>query len=321
MERLQNIIHPFAQAYSAGKELYRVLEENRPDNSDVLICPMHIGDTLWIACWADAYKQHHGCKNLLFVVPKAQENLPGLFPATDGVIPLSNDDMTSLRIYIGFNKLWYNSHIRHAHWRYNISICCDGCMFIDDAPTQRVHDYMNETRCNLLDIPNDSTKSVPISPKTATSDESLYENAVMLMPMARTQSQLLPMTFWEKLVTALKNSGYDVYCNYNGFPDEIMIPDTKPLSSSLMEMYGLSSQFRRFIGLRSGICDLLAFGDAPLTVLHPKYEDITSMVIPYGAPVIDHIDQVRVSTKFQTLQYRQEWEYELIKEILKKTET
>ena len=46
MERLQNIVQPFAQAYSAGKELYRVLEEKRPDDSEVLICPMHIGDTL-----------------------------------------------------------------------------------------------------------------------------------------------------------------------------------------------------------------------------------------------------------------------------------
>lgn len=321
MERLQNVIHPFAQAYSKGRELYKVLEEKRPIDADVLICPMHIGDTLWIACWGDAYKKHHGCKNLLFVVNSAQETLPGLFTSTDGVIPVSPDDMMSLRIFIGFNKLWNNSHIRYAHWLYEIAISSEGCVFWEDASTEHVHDYMNMTRCDMLDIPRDSEKSVASSPARVQPGESLYGNAIMLMPMARTQAQLLPMSVWEKLAERLKNKGYDVYCNYNGLPDEIMIKGTKPLASSLMKMYELSTQFRRFVGLRSGICDLLAFGNAPITVIHPRYDDIPTMDIPYGAPLNDHINQVFDSSGFQTLQYREEWEDELISEIIKKIST
>ncbi len=314
----ENFQNQLVGKFQSGQALYQILEDNCPADTEVLICPAHIGDTLWIACFADAYKAQHGCDRLLFVTPQAQAELPTLFPAVDEVLPLPSDQLGDLCFYIGSREYWYHSRIRYAHFRFQIISDQKSVRFRDQLPEGfALHEFMNSSRCLMLDLPYDSAKSVPIPPSCTPELREQYRHSVLLMPAALTQpGGLLSASFWEHLAAALTERNYHIYCNYNGLPTEVLIDGTIPLASSLTQMYHLAGAFDRFIGLRSGICDLLALAHAPLSVIHPRYDSIPSLVIPPDAPIRDHLCQLDPLAPVQTLQYRAEWEDDLIAEIL-----
>ena len=99
--QFQSTIMSLSANYFKGMQLYSVLTDNMEDGTDIIICPAHIGDTLWICVFAEAYKQVHKCKNLLFVVPQSQSDLTDLFPSIDDTFPVTAEELLALEIYIG----------------------------------------------------------------------------------------------------------------------------------------------------------------------------------------------------------------------------
>ncbi len=316
----QNLLQSAAGKFENGEALWNVLRQNRLPEMDIIICPEHIGDTLWICTYADAYKKHHHCSMLLFVVPEAQKDLPGLFPAIDDTLPISIGQMSDLTFYIGMKNLWYHEGIRYAHWHFRVEISADGLRYVeffDPKLVPNIYDTMPISRCHLLDIPTGSSQTRFFADHPASDDiKEKYGNAVLLMPTALTQPGSIPLAFWEKLAAGLKENGYEVYCNYNSLPSEILIPGTIPLASSLLEMTELASAFRRFIGFRSGICDLLAMAGAPLTVIHPRYDQVPTIILPPDAPIVDHLYHLNQLESLLSYQYREEWEENLLDVIL-----
>ena len=55
--QFQARIAAFAEKYQKGEEVYNALKDNRPEGMDVIISPMHIGDTIWVCIFMDAYKK------------------------------------------------------------------------------------------------------------------------------------------------------------------------------------------------------------------------------------------------------------------------
>ena len=54
----ERFIHNATYSFVNGEKIYNMLSENRSENMDILICPAHLGDTIWIAIYAETSKKH-----------------------------------------------------------------------------------------------------------------------------------------------------------------------------------------------------------------------------------------------------------------------
>lgn len=77
---------------------------------------------------------------------------------------------------------------------------------------------------------------------------------------------------WEKIVKCLKKKGYIVVSNLRS-PEQTPINETIGLYLPLNEIYLLAEYGGWFIGLRNGLCDLLAYSSCKMTVIYPSEKD------------------------------------------------
>lgn len=93
---------------------------------------------------------------------------------------------------------------------------------------------------------------------------------IVLSPYAKSIINFSPI-FWEKLANELLIKGYDVYTNCAAAL-EYEIKDTKRLELSFEELLGFLKG-NVFIGIRSGLCDLVSFITDKKIILYPgEYE-------------------------------------------------
>ena len=91
-------------------------------------------------------------------------------------------------------------------------------------------------------------------------------NAVILSPYAKSVTNL-PGKCWDSIVVYFSKKGYRIYTNVAG--DEKELPGTFPLEARLNELQSVVEQAGIFIGLRSGLCDVLRGADCRKIVLYP----------------------------------------------------
>jgi hypothetical protein len=77
---------------------------------------------------------------------------------------------------------------------------------------------------------------------------------------------------WQCIAEKFSKLGYKVVTNLT-FSGQSPIPGTIGLFLPLNEIYLLAEYGGFFVGLRSGLCDLLAFSDCRMTVIYPTEED------------------------------------------------
>ena len=260
----EDFIKYIDEKYKVGELLYNAFEEKRPNDTDIIISPMQLGDTVWLSAYAEAYKQKNNCR-VLYVVKKSQESIPGKYEAVDMVLGIENVEMEALCLYIIRNELWNSNHIIYGNHPGFIVLKNDGY-----AISMDIGDYasIEEERCSILGLPGMVMPSMMKKSYTSNTEiENKYEKSVMLLPAANT-FKAIDMDFWERLAKYLKeDKGYKVYTNYNGLDCEVMVPGTEPLSSTFDELQEIAKYMDLFIGLRSGICDYLAACSANLAVL------------------------------------------------------
>jgi hypothetical protein len=263
-----DFIYYFNEKYKVGEQLYNTLRTKRPSDTDIIISPMQLGDTVWLSAYAEAYRQKNNCR-LLYVVKKSQERIPHMYEAVDMVLGIEPVEMEALSLFIVRNKLWNSNHILYANHHGNVIVGADGY-----AISMNIDEYENieAERCSLLGL--DEVALPSMMKKTPNLyDEAMakkFANSVMLMPSANS-CKAIDISFWTKLAEYIKeDKGYKVFTNYNGLDCEMMISGTEPVSSTFDELCEMSKYIDMFIGLRSGICDYLAACGARLAVIYSQ---------------------------------------------------
>lgn len=89
---------------------------------------------------------------------------------------------------------------------------------------------------------------------------------LILSPYAKSVVKL-PDAFWTQLAEEYRRDGFDVYTNVAG--DERPVEGTEPFSAPVREMAAAVEYAGRFIGLRSGLCDVLSAARCKKTVVFP----------------------------------------------------
>jgi len=90
--------------------------------------------------------------------------------------------------------------------------------------------------------------------------------SVIIAPYAKSVVQP-PRSFWDELVKGYRQQGFQVYTNVVG--DEAPLPGTIPLTLPINQMIRAVEYAGHFVGLRSGLCDIVSTADCRKTVIMP----------------------------------------------------
>ena len=254
--------------HADGEAVYNLLCKNRPEDTEIIICPGHMGDTLLIAALAKEYKEQHEVKRLIYVSASLPEDVLKLYSAIDAVFMLDKEEMSSLRFYFLVTQQWYKNGIHYAHFRERVIVEENRICTIPELPYSSRSFY--ENRMDMMRLPRNAHFSmlrVPANPDIEQLREK-YGKAVLLMPISYS-THLIREEFWEKLAETIRKKGFLVYTNYNGAGEESVIKGTEPFGSSFYEMAQMAEVFRLFVGVRSGLCDLISLtGNGELVILY-----------------------------------------------------
>lgn len=122
-------------------------------------------------------------------------------------------------------------------------------------------------KCGVYGLP---VKTEPVKPSKL--KEYLYLNKIkknqtlIISPYAKSVSNI-PMSFWKKIITDYTSKGFDIYTNTVG--EEESLQGTKRIEIPLDEMQSAVEYAGHFIGLRSGLCDVIKYADCKKTVVYP----------------------------------------------------
>lgn len=252
-----------AEKVEEGEKLYRTLGQK--EDETLILCPYKgIGDIYFIGAYFKEYcRKENICKYRFVVVGGACKRVAAMF-GIEPVAAISQREADRIIRYISFvgNK------------KLNVRILNHNYMHYDILTPFEVHGRVSWGTMFLHGILEFAcVASIRASkPERKKADISRYRGmkkgkTVILAPYANTVSNA-DVRMWERLAEKYGKSGYAVFTNSIG-EKEPVIKGTMPLAAPLEEMPDLVEYAGTFIGIRSGICDLVASAKAEKIVLYP----------------------------------------------------
>jgi len=125
-------------------------------------------------------------------------------------------------------------------------------------------------RCGVYDLPKDTKPMIPYANNVIYSNiESIPKGkSVIFSPYAKSVTALLT-SIWADAVDFYSMKGYKCYTNVTG--DEKPLEGTEAISPSIFEIKSVVERAGTFIGIRSGLCDVVRETNAKKIALYPDY--------------------------------------------------
>ena len=104
-DKLQ-LIDDLCGYYAFGKQMYEMFADSmaKKPGMEMIVSPANLGDTVFIATLAKAYKQAHGVDKLIICAKKRQADAVEWFEGVDGVVGLEDFEMIGLRYYFTISR-------------------------------------------------------------------------------------------------------------------------------------------------------------------------------------------------------------------------
>ena len=124
-------------------------------------------------------------------------------------------------------------------------------------------------KCGIFGLPQETEAVKPIKWKQFVfSEDANGGKTAIISPYAKSVASL-PESLWIDIVDDLSAQGYELYTNVCG--DERALPGTRPISPTIAEMRSAVEQAGLFIGIRSGMCDVIKTAHCRKIALYPDY--------------------------------------------------
>ena len=155
-----------------------------------------------------------------------------------------------------------NSFIAHQDRPYVVNL--SKALYIKKIPLEQIY------CCGVYGLPKDTVAVKPNANRLVYRDiESIPEGkAVIFSPYAKSVTALKPEV-WNDAVSYYTGAGYKCYTNVVG--DEKTLDGTEAISPSLLELRSVIERAGTFIGIRSGLCDVIREAKAKKIALYPDY--------------------------------------------------
>jgi len=242
-----------------GIETLKQIRERYPAEH-LVICPNNaLGDVYWAMSFLPAYCEKHSiCKVVIVVIGNGCRQVAGMFCAENSIIMINSCEMDELVQAVIYNRE-VNCVIAHHDRPYTDNII----KWLD----KHFLSFIDYYRYAVFGL---SKGTQPVLPNRLESFENHRQipgsQTVILSPYAKSVVDL-PDSFWNKIVDEYSRKGLYLYTNIVG--DEKPINGTLPLSVPIRQMCSAAEHAGTFIGVRSGLCDVLNTANCRKVVVFP----------------------------------------------------
>lgn len=123
--------------------------------------------------------------------------------------------------------------------------------------------------CGVFGLPWDTGSYEPVDFKEYPGLETIQNgNAVIFSPYAKSVTSF-PDVVWERVVSHYADRGYQCFTNVAG--EEKPLAGTTAISPRISEMKSVVERAGTFVGIRSGLCDVIRNVNARRVALYPDY--------------------------------------------------
>ncbi len=243
-----------------GKRTIDKIKENR-SNCMILFCPFNaLGDVYFMMSYLPAFLRKKGIRDYVVCVPsRSCAAVVDLF-ASDHVITLLQKDLDAAIQAAIYNKD-EDCFITHQDRPYVVNL--HRILKMKRISLEKVY------CCGVFGLPDDTEPVQPTEWKVWDRLEEIREGkAVILSPYAKSVTGL-PMEIWEAIISDFSERGYQLFTNVAG--EETPLPGTEPLNAKIGEMKSVVERAGTFIGIRSGLCDVIRTAACRKVALYPDY--------------------------------------------------
>lgn len=297
-DALPKTIAYYEQQAKLGREIYIQLRENGAQGT-IFLCPYPgTGDIYLIGLYLNQYmKENRIDRYALVVCSNACKKVAELFGIH--TILIAETEVHAVISYarvIGMQKL-------------SVQVLNDS--FGEQNAIAKLRGYKNINFKTMYTDCIMHLKDKTVHPPCVKEDAEIFfeqyhfqkGKTVLLSPYANTVNGL-PDTFWEMIVNILQADGYDV-CTNIASDDEMPVKGTEGIFIPYQMIIDFLNKAGYFIGIRSGLCDIISTTVAQIFVLYPKK-------MPFGSGTLyDYFSLKKMNLREKRLI---ELEYELGKE-------
>lgn len=238
--------------------------ENRYPGCFKVLCPFPaLGDIFFAMSYLPYYLEKRkidGTRVVCCVVGSACGQVVSLFGASNNVVCLSQKKMDEL-VQACLYTEDRNSFIAHQDRPYVVNL--HRALYVKCIPLELIY------RCGVFGL---STDTEPVRPNNLQEYPEVGKirrgKAVILSPYAKSVTAL-PKKVWAEIVADYKGRGFQCFTNVVG--EEEPLEGTAGISPAIAQLQSLVEWAGTFIGIRSGLCDILKYADCNKTALFPDY--------------------------------------------------
>jgi hypothetical protein len=227
----------------------------------IVFCPFDaLGDIYFTMSYLMAFLKNRAMSEFAICVPSnACAKVAELFGAENIVVLKQKElDATIQAVIYTEDKRCY---IAHQDRPYIVNL--HKALYIKKIPLETIY------CCGVFGLPKDTPPALPTNwidyPNLGEIEEG---KTAILSPYAKSVTAL-PIELWNEIVADLNERGFKVYTNVVG--DETPIENTLPISPKICEMKSVVERAGLFIGIRSGLCDIIRTANCRKIALYPDY--------------------------------------------------
>ncbi len=243
----ENLVSKFKKNYGSAFKVY---------------CPFNaLGDIYFMISYWPAFAKKRGIKDPVFLVTGE---------ALCDVISLFSDYRTAVYEKSDLDKMIQaslytndkNSFIAHQDRPYVINLA--KALYVKKIPLDKIY------CCGVYGLLPDTLPQKPdINTKLSKKYDCIKKGkSVIFSPYAKSVPKI-PDEIWQSAIKYYKDKGYDLYTNVA--KGEAPLNETLPLSPSIKEFPKVVERAGTFVGIRSGLCDIIRETKAKKIALYPDY--------------------------------------------------
>ncbi len=243
-----------------GEILFSGLKKKYPDCFRIL-CPFAaLGDIYIMMSYLPHFLSKRGIdKCVVGVIGNACAQVVRLF----GFYPvevLSQKDMDEM-IQAALYEQDADTYIPHQDRPYVVKL--SNALYIKPITLEQMY------CCGVFGLPADTKPCEPVNfSDSADLDRIRDGKAVIFSPYAKSVTSF-PEAVWEQIVACCTDRGYQCFTNVAG--EEKPLPGTEAISPRIAEMKSVVERAGTFVGIRSGLCDVIRSVNARKIALYPDY--------------------------------------------------
>lgn len=256
----RDTLERMGQRAERGRQRLHRLEQDWPGYLKVL-CPFAaLGDIYYMMSYLPHYLEKTGRTGCVTgVIGRGCAGVAGLF----GKYPVEVFSQQEMDETIQAALCTGSRNVFVAHQDRPYVVDLHRALHVKLVPLEQIY------CCGVFGLPPDTEPCIPEAFTRYPGLEGIEEgNAVVLSPHAKSVTSL-PDSLWEQIAESYRRAGFQCFTNVAG--EEKPVKGTVPISPSLAEIRSVVERAGRFIGIRSGLCDVLRTARAQKTALYSDY--------------------------------------------------